>query len=249
MAMDQELPLGLGDFSIAMDASSLAALWPPTPLLPPDLQSAYQDQESSSSPWRGMQIVEEARRRLAAATAELEAAKEEVRRKEQSIAALLELVRRMADERDQLQHQVRQHLLLARELAAATTSSSSDSGASFPTFSPTAANPSTLLKASAAVEDRSAPVAIDDDRTAAVLEQLAAKRPLPQQGQLLQAVMEAGPLLENLLVAGPVPQWRDPPPVQPIPSPVISAPSGSRAPMGWGHGSSSSLFFSTHQRY
>ncbi|XP_037408760.1 uncharacterized protein LOC119270806 [Triticum dicoccoides] len=217
MAMDQELPLGLGDFS----------LWPPTPLLPPDLQStSYPDQE----------IVEEVRRRLAAATAELEAAKEEVRRKEQSIAALVELVRRTAEERDQLQQhldQLRQHLLLA-----ATTSSSCDSGASVPTFSP----PAALLEASTAVDRstaiaidiRSAPVAIDDNRTAAVLEQLAAKRPLPQRGQLLQAVMEAGPLLENLLVAGPVPQWRNPPPVQPIPSPVISAPSGSRAPMGWG---------------
>ncbi|KAM3355459.1 hypothetical protein ACQJBY_025940 [Aegilops geniculata] len=237
MAMDQELPLGLGDFSIAMDASSLASLWPATPLLPPDLHPTYQDQESSSSPRRAMQIVEEVRRRLAAATAELEAAKEEVRRKEQSIAALLELVRRTAEQRDQLQQhldQLRQQLLLARELAAATTSSSSDSGASVPTFSPPAANPTTLLEAGTAIGTRSAPVAIDDDRTTAVLEQLAAKRPLPQQGQLLQAVMEAGPLLENLLVAGPVPQWRNPPPVQPIPSPVISAPSGSRAPMGWG---------------
>uniref|UniRef100_R7VYM3 Uncharacterized protein n=1 Tax=Aegilops tauschii TaxID=37682 RepID=R7VYM3_AEGTA len=232
MAMDQELPLELGDFSIAMDASSLAALWPATPLLPPDLHSTYPDQE----------IVEEVRRRLAAATAELEAAKEEVRRKEQSIAALLELVRLTAEELDQLrQHleQLRQKLQPARGRAATTTSSSSDSGASVPTFSPPAANPPTLLEAGTtvtaiAIDTRSAPVAIDDDRTEAVLEQLAAKRPLPQRGQLLQAVMEAGPLLENLLVAGPVPQWRNPPPVQPIPSPVISAPSGSRAPMGWG---------------
>ncbi|XBI69366.1 hypothetical protein VPH35_048440 [Triticum aestivum] len=211
--MDQELPLGLGDFS-------LASLWP---LLPPDLQStSYPDQE----------IVEEVRRRLAAATAELEAAKEEVRRKEQSIAALVELVRRTAEERDQLQQhldQLRQHLLLA-----ATTSSSCDSGASEHShrhrYQERAVDRSTAI----AIDIRSAPVAIDDNRTAAVLEQLAAKRPLPQRGQLLQAVMEAGPLLENLLVAGPVPQWRNPPPVQPIPSPVISAPSGSRAPMGWG---------------
>uniref|UniRef100_A0A8R7PZU5 Uncharacterized protein n=2 Tax=Triticum urartu TaxID=4572 RepID=A0A8R7PZU5_TRIUA len=169
MAMDQELPLGLGDFSIAVDASSLASLWPPTPLLPPDLQStSYPDQE----------IVEEVRRRLAAATAELEAAKEEVRRKEQSIAALVELVRRTAEERDQLQQhldQLRQHLLLA-----ATTSSSCDSGASVPTFSPPAALLDAVDRSTAiAIDIRSAPVAIDDNRTAAVLEQLAAKRPLP----------------------------------------------------------------------
>uniref|UniRef100_A0A8I7B6L2 Uncharacterized protein n=2 Tax=Hordeum vulgare subsp. vulgare TaxID=112509 RepID=A0A8I7B6L2_HORVV len=224
--MDQELPLEVGEFSIAMDASSLAALWPQ---LPPDLHSTYQDQES----------MEEVKRRLAAAMAELEVAREEAHRKEQSIAALVDLVHRTAEERDQL----RQHLLLARDLVAATTSSSSDSGHSLPPFSPPAVHHPTLAalledrSTAMANNDRSTPVAIvddDDDRTSAVLEQLAAKRPLPQRGRLLQAVMEAGPLLESLLVAGPVPQWRNPPPVQPVPSPVISAPSGSRAPMGWG---------------
>ena len=47
----------------------------------------------------------------------------------------------------------------------------------------------------------------------AVLDMLAAKKPLPPRGRLLQSVMEAGPLLQNLLVAGPLPRWRNPPPV------------------------------------
>ncbi|KAI5055040.1 hypothetical protein GOP47_0030185 [Adiantum capillus-veneris] len=35
---------------------------------------------------------------------------------------------------------------------------------------------------------------------------------LPERGKLLQAVMQAGPLLQNLLLAGRLPQWRYPPP-------------------------------------
>ncbi|KAH7289281.1 hypothetical protein KP509_31G067900 [Ceratopteris richardii] len=35
---------------------------------------------------------------------------------------------------------------------------------------------------------------------------------LPEKGKLLQAVMQAGPLLHNLLLAGPLPQWKYPPP-------------------------------------
>ncbi|KAI3417284.1 uncharacterized protein J3R85_014554 [Psidium guajava] len=37
-------------------------------------------------------------------------------------------------------------------------------------------------------------------------------KPLPEKGKLLQAVMKAGPLLQTLLLAGPLPQWRHPPP-------------------------------------
>lgn len=35
---------------------------------------------------------------------------------------------------------------------------------------------------------------------------------LPEKGELLQAVMKAGPLLHTLLLAGPLPEWRHPPP-------------------------------------
>ncbi|XP_043698574.1 uncharacterized protein LOC122649467 [Telopea speciosissima] len=42
--------------------------------------------------------------------------------------------------------------------------------------------------------------------------QLPSEKPLPEKGKLLQAVMKAGPLLQTLLLAGPLPQWRHPPP-------------------------------------
>ncbi|GAB2256923.1 hypothetical protein Droror1_Dr00022982 [Drosera rotundifolia] len=41
---------------------------------------------------------------------------------------------------------------------------------------------------------------------------LANKRPLPEKGKLLKAVMEAGPLLQTLLLAGQLPKWQHPPP-------------------------------------
>ncbi|KAH8510068.1 hypothetical protein Peur_051785 [Populus x canadensis] len=42
--------------------------------------------------------------------------------------------------------------------------------------------------------------------------ELVPEKPLPEKGKLLQAVMKAGPLLQTLLLAGPLPQWRHPPP-------------------------------------
>ncbi|XP_024315378.1 uncharacterized protein LOC104582968 isoform X2 [Brachypodium distachyon] len=172
--------------------------------------------------------VEEVKQMLAAATSELEAARQEVRRKEQNIAALVELLRRTAEERDQLQRQ-QQHLLLAHDPAAVATPSSSDSHWSLTpsSSSPVAVDSSVLFQPTSA---SNADVIVDN--TPVLLEPLATKRPLPQQGQLLKAVMEAGPLLQNLMVAGPLPRWRNPPPARALPSPVIPAVAGSRAPMG-----------------
>ncbi|XP_050210472.1 uncharacterized protein LOC126660824 [Mercurialis annua] len=66
---------------------------------------------------------------------------------------------------------------------------------------------------------------LDDDE---VMVKLAADRELPKNGKFLQAVKEAGPLLQTLLLAGPLPQWQHPPPqldsVE-IPPVTISAPA------------------------
>ncbi|MQL82849.1 hypothetical protein Taro_015331 [Colocasia esculenta] len=60
------------------------------------------------------------------------------------------------------------------------------------------------------------------DRASAVIDGLVMKKPLPEKGKLLQAVMEAGPLLTTLLVAGSLPQWRNPPPLKPFDIPLVS---------------------------
>ncbi|KAK7261441.1 hypothetical protein RIF29_27753 [Crotalaria pallida] len=49
-----------------------------------------------------------------------------------------------------------------------------------------------------------------------VIDCLSKGKVLPQQGKLLQAVIDAGPLLSTLILAGPLPTWRNPPPFQAI---------------------------------
>lgn len=49
-----------------------------------------------------------------------------------------------------------------------------------------------------------------------IIENLARGKTLPEKGKLSEAVMNAGPLLQMLLVAGPLPSWRNPPPLGPI---------------------------------
>ncbi|KAI5576080.1 hypothetical protein POPTR_009G027100v4 [Populus trichocarpa] len=55
-----------------------------------------------------------------------------------------------------------------------------------------------------------------------VIDKFVKGRVLPQKGKLLQAVMDTGPLLQTLLLAGPLPRWRNPPPLQPFNIPPVS---------------------------
>ncbi|KAB2606641.1 enabled-like protein [Pyrus ussuriensis x Pyrus communis] len=56
--------------------------------------------------------------------------------------------------------------------------------------------------------------------------ELLPEKPLPEKGKLLQAVMKAGPLLQTLLLAGPLPQWRHPPPpLESFEIPPVTIPS------------------------
>lgn len=54
-----------------------------------------------------------------------------------------------------------------------------------------------------------------------LINSLAKGKALPQKGRLLKAVMEAGPLLQTLMVAGQLPRWRNPPP--PVQKPQVPA--------------------------
>ncbi|XP_055834717.1 uncharacterized protein LOC129903238 [Solanum dulcamara] len=49
------------------------------------------------------------------------------------------------------------------------------------------------------------------DKASLVIDSFVKGKTLPQQGKLLQAVLESGPLLQTLLVSGQLPQWRNPP--------------------------------------
>lgn len=61
--------------------------------------------------------------------------------------------------------------------------------------------------------------------------ELVPEKPLPEKGKLLQAVMKAGPLLQTLLLAGPLPQWRHPPPpLESFEIPPVTIPSPPSQP-------------------
>ncbi|XP_058735056.1 uncharacterized protein LOC131607008 [Vicia villosa] len=48
------------------------------------------------------------------------------------------------------------------------------------------------------------------------IDSIAKERVLPQKGKLLRAVIDAGPLLQTILLEGSLPRWRNPPHLQDI---------------------------------
>ncbi|CAL0329124.1 unnamed protein product [Lupinus luteus] len=60
------------------------------------------------------------------------------------------------------------------------------------------------------------------DAENAIIDSISKVRPLPQKGKLVQAVIDAGPLLQNVLLAGPIPTWTNPPPLQHIKIPPLT---------------------------
>ncbi|GAU27205.1 hypothetical protein TSUD_107960 [Trifolium subterraneum] len=55
-----------------------------------------------------------------------------------------------------------------------------------------------------------------NDVGSAVIDSLVRGKVLPQKGKLLDAVMNAGPLIQNLVLSGPLPDWKNPPPFDSI---------------------------------
>ncbi|KAL4342645.1 hypothetical protein GQ457_08G001020 [Hibiscus cannabinus] len=66
------------------------------------------------------------------------------------------------------------------------------------------------------------PLVSNIDSATVVINDIAKWRTLPQKGKLLQAVTEAGPLLQTLILSGPLPCWRNPPPLQAFKIPSVS---------------------------
>lgn len=71
------------------------------------------------------------------------------------------------------------------------------------------------------------------DPATAVIDNLVKGKVLPQKGKLMEAVMESGPLLKTLLVAGPLPRWRNPPPLQHFKIPPVSIKGCEAASSGF----------------
>ncbi|KAI3705483.1 hypothetical protein L1987_75721 [Smallanthus sonchifolius] len=77
------------------------------------------------------------------------------------------------------------------------------------------------------VEDEESSVSFSSNENAVQLLPPPTRDGLPENGKFLEAVMKAGPLLQNLLLAGALPHWRRPPPpldTYQIPSPPLVIP-------------------------
>lgn len=69
------------------------------------------------------------------------------------------------------------------------------------------------------------------DHASVIIDNLVKGKPLPEKGKLVQAVTDAGPLLQTILLSGHLPQWRNPPPVQPFQVPHFSLKGPRPAPI------------------
>ncbi|KAJ1270042.1 hypothetical protein BS78_06G024100 [Paspalum vaginatum] len=165
----------------------------------------------------------ELRRALVRALDELHASRAahqaELRRVESEAARLAALVSSAAAERDELRRHCHSLLLLLHHQAQAQAAAVAPAPAPSPTS--LLHGGGTLLHAggggaTAVTNENTAPASGADDT--AELEMALARR-LPEKGRLVEAVVSAGPLLQTLLLAGPLPRWRHPPP--PAPADII----------------------------
>ncbi|GER55408.1 hypothetical protein STAS_33059 [Striga asiatica] len=146
-------------------------------------------------------------------------AENETRKTKEYIHQLIHLLRYALNERDEAKKQL--HDLQSTLTASKANSSITESNSLG--YSP--------------IEEFPSPVTHDADISAVVLNGnppvLAGPGPvgldgraLPQRGKFLEAVLRAGPLLQTLLVAGPMPRWRNPPQYQMMQLPLPLAVEG-----------------------
>uniref|UniRef100_A0A0D9W210 Uncharacterized protein n=1 Tax=Leersia perrieri TaxID=77586 RepID=A0A0D9W210_9ORYZ len=153
----------------------------------------------------------ELRQALLRAVAELEATRAahqaELRRMESEAARLAALVAAAAAERDELRRHCHSLVLLLHHHQSTQLNPS-----------PPPAIPHSGV--AAAVDEMSPPPPLDAGEEAEI--EMALARRLPEKGRLVEAVVSAGPLLQTLLLAGPLPRWRHPPPPAPADIPPFN---------------------------
>ncbi|XP_010541389.1 PREDICTED: LOW QUALITY PROTEIN: uncharacterized protein LOC104814869 [Tarenaya hassleriana] len=187
--------------------------------------------ELFSTPWLHLESFEEMRLVLHNTLLGLEAlriqANEQARIHQEEVTHLLDLVKLAQQERDE----AKQHLahLLIRNPKPSITDSNSFSQSS----SPSSPELSSFV-------NQYQPLILEDPAARIdPLDDLVEGKTLPETGKLLKAVVEAGPLLETLIVAGTLPQWTNPPPpLQPqrfaVPSELDASCSASVSRIGFG---------------
>lgn len=168
--------------------------------------------------------LEELRHSLFCTSLELEttrlAAQEEIKKREDQVTQLKDLLNRAIWERDDAQEKCQRHLMdklvLFQQIQQSHNQATPNSGVS-------SIDDETRVSSSDCEESIVSSPSFS-------LAHLVPEKPLPEKGKLLEAVVKAGPLLQTLLLAGPLPQWRHPPPALEsfqIPPVAIPPPSSS----------------------
>ncbi|XP_009786531.1 uncharacterized protein LOC107831088 [Nicotiana tabacum] len=204
--------------------------------------------EEMASLWCYQETMEEMRQKLVYSNLELEKLKvetsEEMRKNNEYVKQLIQLLKMVCQERDEArnqlqkllnkitssQFQVESPVVKATKANSSITESNSlsetynyQSHYSSPveSFLDVVSSPefsNNNMDNSNAVPYMNQPL----DQATLIIENLVKGKPLPQKGKLLKSVIEAGPPLQTLLVAGSLPQWRNPPQLKPSNIPPVS---------------------------
>lgn len=190
--------------------------------------------------------MEELRQSLLYTTMELETtrvtAQEEIRKREEQLTHVKELLNRAISERDEAlqkcQSLLLEKLILQQQKQSPPQIHSGVSSIEFEQepikktiesnngFSSSDSEDSIISSPPKDSVFSASPAGLPEN----ALRLISGKKSLPEKGKLLEAVMKAGPLLQTLLLAGPLPQWRHPPPpleafeIPPVSIPAISSP-------------------------
>ncbi|CAN8247369.1 unnamed protein product [Cochlearia groenlandica] len=163
--------------------------------------------EDLSSIWIYQESMDELRQKLQYNTFELEAMKsksnEESKIHQEEIKNLLHLLKIARQERDEAKDQL-QRLITIKTNSAITESISNGSSPVNSFFEPVSSPEFSNFK--------NRPVKYDPVES--LMDEIIKGKSLPEKGKLLQAMKESGPLLQTLLLAGELPRWRNPPPLQ-----------------------------------
>lgn len=159
--------------------------------------------------------MDELRQSLLYTTLELEttrlAAQEEIRKREDQMIHLEDLLNRAIKDRDEAQEKYQRLLMDKLVLLQQPQQTTPISGiSSIEDEQRRGGDSNTAISSSECEESIVSSPAVDPFLPQIL--QVEPEKPLPEKGKLLQAVMKAGPLLQTLLLAGPLPQWQHPPP-------------------------------------
>ncbi|KAK4356568.1 hypothetical protein RND71_025539 [Anisodus tanguticus] len=202
--------------------------------------------EEMNSLWCYQETMDEMRQKLIYTSLELENLKvqmsEEMIKNKEYVKQLIQLLKMVCQERDEAKDQLHK-LLINRKANSSITESNSLSetynyqshysspvesffdavtSPEFSNINMADSNTVAYVNQPLAHDNCLPQVSLKVDKATLVIDSYVKGKPLPQQGKLLKAVLEAGPLLQTLIVSGQLPQWRNPPKLKPFNIPPVS---------------------------